>query len=108
MSALSLVVVAIAASTPLTLQEVREASHQQLDALKAELAVEGAQSGIKTAWSSIMPQISMNASAGVGAQLESRQINIYTGESTISKPYAVPNFRLGLQVSQLLYDGARW
>ncbi len=107
MSALSLVVVAIAASTPLTLQEVREASHQQLDALKAELSVEGAQSGIKTAWSSIMPQISLNAGVGIGAQLQYRQINQYTGAEQISN-FVAPNFRLGLQVSQLLYDGGRW
>ena len=107
MNLASLVVTAMVASTPLTLDEVREASHQQLDALKAELSVEGAQSGVKTAWSSIMPQLSLNAGVGVGAQLQYRQINTFTGETKTSD-FVAPNFRLGLQVSQLLYDGGRW
>lgn len=107
MNLASLVVTAMVASTPLTLDEVREASHRQLDALKAELSVEGAQSGVKTAWSSIMPQLSLNAGVGVGAQLQYRQINTFTGETRTSD-FVAPNFRLGLQVSQLLYDGGRW
>ncbi len=107
MSGLSLVVALSLAATPLTLEEVREASRRQLDALRAELEVERAQSQEKTAWSSIMPQVSLNAGVGFGAQLQVRQRNTFTGEEQLSN-FVAPNFRLGLQVSQLLYDGGRW
>ena len=65
MSALSLLVVTQLAATPITLDEVRQASRQSLDAIRAQLDVTRAESSTKTARSVIFPQLDLNLGAGV-------------------------------------------
>ena len=120
-SLLSLVVISQLAATPLTLEEVREASRQQLDAIRARLDVERAESNSKSARSVIFPQVDLNLSAGIGfiGQLRSyqtvpvvdpttREITGFSQEVVDTAPVNQGRFNMGVSVNQLLYDGARW
>lgn len=121
MSALSLVVALSVAATPLTLDEVRAASRKSLDALRAELDVTRAVSGVKGARSVIFPQVDLTFGAGVtflGSQRMFSTVPVFdqaTGQLSgfeqrvvDTQPVTQGRFSLGLQVSQLLYDGGRW
>ncbi|MFZ5442706.1 MAG: TolC family protein [Myxococcota bacterium] len=115
-----LVVVALAA-TPLTLEEVRQASRQSLDAIRATLDVTRAESATKTSRSFIMPQVDLTLGAGVnfvGSQRAFNTVPVFdpaTGalsgfEQRVvnTQPVTQARYSLGLSVTQLLYDGGRW
>ncbi|MDP1824461.1 MAG: TolC family protein [Archangium sp.] len=117
MSVLSLMVVSQLAATPITLEEVREASRQSLDAIRARLDVQRAESQVKTARSAILPQVSMNFGIGLSFIGPQRQLISYKDPDSgnfvqqfqdTNNSLVRGNFQLGLQVNQLLYDGARW
>lgn len=97
------------ASTPITLEQVREASRQQLDAVKAELDVQSAGSDRKTARSSIFPQVRLSLGASViHAGPQAYVLPDGTVSDQVSPVVTRGSFSLGLSVSQLIYDGGRW
>ncbi|MBX7116133.1 MAG: TolC family protein [Myxococcaceae bacterium] len=104
------------ASGALTLDEVRAASRENLDAVQSALDLEAAGEGRRLARASILPQLSLSASAGVeaaGPQRRYTTVPNMTGDGYDQQSVDTPaansaNFRLSLQLSQLLYDGGRW
>lgn len=114
-----MLVALLVAATPLTLEEVRQASRQNLDAVRAELAVTRAGLDRADARSVIFPQVDLTASISetfAGAQRRFTTAPQLQPDGTLTfvqRPVDIPgfsqgNFQLGLQVSQLLYDGGRW
>ncbi|MBL8917408.1 MAG: TolC family protein [Myxococcaceae bacterium] len=106
-------------ASPLTLDEVRQASRQNLDAVRAELGVTRAGLDRADARSVIFPQVDLTASISetfAGAQRRfttAPQLQPDGSLTFVQRPVDIPgfsqgNFQLGLQVSQLLYDGGRW
>ena len=121
LSFLSLLLASQLATTPITLDEVREASRQSLDAIRAQLDVTRAETATKTSRSVIFPQVDLNLGAGValiGAQRSFQTVPVIDPASgTITgfsqrvvdtQPVEQGRFTFGLIVSQLLYDGGRW
>jgi len=114
------VAVSLCAAPELTLDQVREMSHRQIDAAKAELDVVRAVEGVRTARSAILPQLV--GQAGVGYYWSGPQSLFYQvptgvdaqgnvtakGENVTLPSSDRDNFQLGLQLNQLLYDGGRW
>lgn len=107
------------ASTPITLEQVREASRQQLDAVRAELDVQTAGSNRKTARSSILPQVDFSFGVSdfiAGPQRTFSTVPEVQPDGTVDfvqKAVDTPgftrgNFSLQLTVQQLIYDGGRW
>jgi outer membrane protein TolC len=120
-SLLSLVVAGQLAATPITLEEVREASRQQLDAIRARLDVQRAESNSKSARGVIFPQVDMNLGTGITfvGKLKSYQTVPVTDPATNqiigfqqqvvdTDPVDQGRFSMGVSVNQLLYDGGRW
>lgn len=106
---LGLVVAAQLASTPITLEEVRQTSRLQLDAVRAELDVERAGWDRTTARASILPVVRMNM--GVGIFYQGPQGGFVDANGTVgaNAPETTRgNFSLNLTLSQLIYDGGRW
>lgn len=106
-------------ATPITLDEVRVASRQNLDAVRAELALTRAGLDRADARSVVFPQVALQL--GVTETLAGPQRRFTTAPqigpdgslSFVQRPVDIPafaqgNFQLGLSVSQLLYDGGRW
>ncbi len=119
MSALSLLVVTQLAATPITLDEVRQASRQSLDAIRAQLDVTRAESSTKTARSVIFPQLDLNLGAGVsfiGSQrafstvptFENGALTGFEQKVVNTQPSEQGRFTFGLGLNQLIYDGGRW
>lgn len=108
-SMLGLVVAVQLAGTPITLDEVRQASRQQLDAVRAELDLQRAGWDRTTARASILPVVRL--SMGTGVFYQGPQGGFVDANGTVGT--AAPettrgNFSLNLSLSQLLYDGGRW
>ncbi len=116
MSALSLLVAVQLSATPLTLDEVRQASRQQLDAIRLQLDLERAQTQVTTARSAILPTVALSFGVGAAFIGPQRQLvslpdatgNVVQGFRDVNNSLVRGNFNLGLQVNQLLYDGGRW
>ncbi len=117
----SLLLLSQLAATPITLDEVREASRQSLDAIRAQLDVVRAQTATRASRSVIFPQLDFNLGAGVsfiGSQRAFQTVPVVDPASgTISgfeqkpvdtNPVEQGRFTLGLSLNQLLYDGGRW
>ncbi|MEW5737663.1 MAG: TolC family protein [Myxococcota bacterium] len=108
-SVLGLVAAVQLAGAPITLDEVRQASRQQLDALRAELDVERAGWDRTSARSSILPQLRLTLGAGVFYQGPFNYVNPDGTVAAQPGPETTRgNFSLNLSLSQLLYDGGRW
>ena len=121
MSLLSLLVASQLAATPITLDEVRQASRESLDAIRARLDVARAESATKTSRSVIFPQLDFNLGAGVsfiGSQRAFQTVPVFDPASgsitgfeqkpVDTSPVEQGRFTLGLSLNQLLYDGGRW
>lgn len=106
-------------TAPLTLDEVRGSARENLQVLTAALDAEGAGHARTQARAAILPRLDLTA--GSLAAVASPQLRV----ATLPKPQADGStvyeqttvevrsdpqlpFSLGLQVSQLLYDGGRW
>ena len=114
-SLVGLIVAVQLAATPITLDEVRSASRQNLDALRAELDAVKAQEEVRVARSAIFPQA--NLALNVGGTFAGPQRILATlrqpDGSFAQSPVDIrgdsrERFELSLTVSQLLYDGGRW
>lgn len=112
----ALVAVELAAA-PLTLEEVRAASRQNLQALQAELDLARGKAGTKLAWSAIFPTVDLTlrvSDTGVGAQKgyavvpDPNNPGAYVQTVVATPGFNQANYGLGLSVNQLLYDGGRW
>ncbi|MBE2251133.1 MAG: TolC family protein [Myxococcus sp.] len=114
-----MIVALLLAAAPLTLGEVRQAARQNLDAVRAELAVSRAALDRADARSVLFPQVDL--SLGVTQTLGGPQRRFTTAPqfasdgtvTFVQRPVDIPaftqgNFQLGLTVAQLLYDGGRW
>jgi outer membrane protein len=96
-------------AAPITLEEVRAASRDNLTALQAELEVARSEAAITTAKSVIYPQLSMRAQMGASVYGARRSEYSSDGTPTPDVPaFNRGNFSLGLTINQLLYDGGRW
>lgn len=114
-----LLIAALVHSTPITLDEVRAASRQSLDAIRAQLDLTRADSALKTSRSVIFPQVDLSLGAGVslvGSQRAFSTVPVFNDDGTISfaqrqvdtQPVTQARYTLGLSVQQLIYDGGRW
>ncbi len=104
-----MIVALILTATPITLEEVRVASRQNLDAVRAELALTRAGLDRAEARSVIFPQVDLNAGAtGSFLGQQQRFVTPFNPTPTDIPPLSQANFQLGLSVQQLLYDGGRW
>lgn len=120
MQGLSIALALCVGSTPLTLEEVKDASRQQLDAIRARLDYERAQATSKGARSVIFPQLDFNLGTGINIQGPRYQFQavpvVENGQIVGFQQTVVPTtntisqgqFSLGLTLSQLIYDGGRW
>lgn len=101
----------LVAATPVTLDEVRTRSRDNLSSLRAALAAERSQLQVTQARSGLLPGVS--ASAGAGLQYNGPREEYYTAPDGSVAPLAIEAstygfYRLGVNVRQLIYDGAVW
>lgn len=119
MSLFSLLVAAQMATLPITLEEVRAASRRSLDSVRAELDVVRAATQVKSSRAVIFPQVDLSLGASHtfgGPQRIFSTVPQVQPDGTVSfeqRSVDTPasdqgRFSLGLQVSQLIYDGGRW
>lgn len=114
-----MIIALLLTATPITLDEVRQASRQNLDAIRSELAVTRAGLDRTDARSVLFPQVDLTL--GFSETLAGPQRRFTTAPqiqadgslSFVQRPVDIPsfaqgNFQLGLSVQQLLYDGGRW
>ncbi len=110
----------VLAAKSVTLDEVKAASRQNLDAIRAEVELVKATSNITVARSPLLPQAQFRAGAGYTVQ-QGRQVffttitpNSTTGTDQYQQtliPYApqsIGSFSVGVAVSQLIFDGRFW
>lgn len=110
-------------AAPITLEEVRAASRQNLDALRAEIEARRQQLGVDVAKSAIWPQLTVSgAGQGFysGPQVvlmntpvrDSANPNQVVGftQSVADLPFSTTraNYNLSVVVQQLIVDGGRW
>lgn len=107
------------AATPLTVDEVKAASRQQLDALRAQLDLASAEQGTRVSRSAIFPQVALQFGVsetlagprrtfGPAPRIAADGTITYVTEAIETPGYNQGSFSLALGVSQLLYDGGRW
>ncbi|MCL2625303.1 MAG: TolC family protein [Cystobacterineae bacterium] len=102
-------VLALLHSTPITLEEVRQAARDNLDALKAELALASSHESARQARSSIFPQLSAELSASqTWAGSQRYAFPQISKEFFDVAPYNQTQLGLRFQLQQLIYDGGRW
>ncbi len=114
-----MIICLLLAASPITLEEVKVASRQNLDAVRGQLALDRTGLDRKDARSVIFPQVDF--SLGASEQLGGPQRRFTTApqiaddgsvtfvQRAVDIPsFAQANFQLGLTVSQLIYDGGRW
>jgi outer membrane protein TolC len=115
----ALVAAALLSATPLTLEEVRAASRQQLDAIKAALDVERAAQNTVLSRSVIFPQVNVGFNISgtfAGPQRTFTTVpqtdvngNFTFVQQAVETPgFSQGRFGLSLSVNQLIYDGGKW
>lgn len=104
-------------AVPITLEEVRAASRQNLDALRAEIELRRQQLAVAVARAPILPQVSLSSQFGGNAFSDRKTFSPVlvpdgiTGELTntpVNRGGTAANFSLAVSVNQLIYDGGRW
>lgn len=117
----AIVLAAALATTPVSLEQVREASRANTQALLAALEAERAEEQVRLARSVIYPQVALNAGAGGAVYGRQRTFSTVpqidgTGSVTgftqrtvdVNTSTSRASFDLSLSVGQLIYDGGRW
>lgn len=127
MSPLPLFFAALLAAAPLTLDEVRAAGRQNVEALRAALDAEKAAQGKRLSLSPILPQLGLQTGLGYTALGPQRQLTTKLRKDEQGNPVLDANgdpvfeqrvgdvdgsgrgsFTLSLTLTQLLYDGGKW
>jgi outer membrane protein len=107
------------AATPITLEEVRAAGLQNVEALRAALDAEKAAAGKRLSISPILPQVGMQT--GISHTASGPQ-KIFTTAPVVQEDGSITyeqravevpgsgrgNYNLSLTLTQLLYDGGKW
>jgi outer membrane protein TolC len=115
----ALLLSAVLAATPITLDQVRQESRNNLQALLSELDRVRASEQKRQNAGALMPQIGLNASAGRTLQQEYRDIGTvissvegstvtYRQAVTDYPNYAANRFQLGATLSQVIFDLAKF
>ncbi|HEY1333149.1 MAG TPA: TolC family protein, partial [Myxococcaceae bacterium] len=120
----ALVLSAVLAATPITLQQVREESRNNLQALLSELDRVRASEQKRVATSALLPQLQLQAQAGRTIQQDYRDIGTvvvlgpdgvtpvtplqYRQAVTDFPHYAANRFQLGAVLNQVLFDLAKF
>src|SRR4029453_1102732 len=116
----ALVLSAVLAATPITLQQVREESRNNLQALLSELDRVRASEQKRFSTGALMPQVQLQASAGRTIQQEYRDIgtvvapgstpdNLQYRQAVTDFPhYAANRFQLGATLTQVLFALAKF
>ena len=112
----ALVLSAVLAATPITLQQVRQESRNNLQALLSELDRVRASEQKRVATASMLPQVQLQSSATrlttskysaiatVASSVDSSGNISYRNAITDLPGYAANNFTLGATLTQLLFD----
>jgi outer membrane protein len=118
MSALLLaaLLAAAPAATPISLEQARAEGRKNTQALLSLLELERAEHGIRLARAPLLPQLSFSTSAGGIYQGRRRGLIVEQDEETGAlvqregeqDPTSLGDFDLGLTLSQIIYDRARW
>jgi outer membrane protein TolC len=117
----ALMLAAVLAATPIRLEDARARSRGNTQALTALLQASAAEQDVRTARSSLLPQLGFRGGANynyTGPQrtyervpvldAEGNQTGAFEQQLGRSPEFTYPNFNLSLSVSQLLYDRAAW
>jgi outer membrane protein len=105
------------ATTPISLDEVRTLGRQNVNALQALLDVEAAEADVGVSRAALLPQLSLGASAGkTWAGRQRRTVtapdptdpNQSITREFENPSYDIANYDLGLSLSQIIYDRARF
>ncbi len=92
-----------------TLDETKAAARSNLEAVRAALEQERAQANKKQARSAILPQVDLSLGARGTFNGPRVLFNPFTQVAQQQdQSFGVGDFSLGVSVSQLIYDGARW
>lgn len=116
---IALLMSAVVAATPITLEEVREQARRNTQALLAELEAARAGDSVRAARSGILPQVALNGGAGGNYRGPQRQFGTFPQPNpdgtftflpgTRDIPEATNgSFDLSMSINQLIYDGGRW
>ena len=119
----ALILSAVLAATPITLQQVREESRNNLQSLLSELDRVRASEQKRVSTGALMPQLALQAQAGRTIQQDYRDIGTvvvlgpdglpvqplqYRQAVTDFPHYAVNRFQLGATLNQVLFDLAKF
>ena len=108
-AAVTALVSAAVAASPITLQEVRSRSRENVQAMLAELDRARAGENVAGAKAAILPQVNVGGVVAGRGEGPKYQFNPFTGQVTpLDLTVGYSNFDLNLSVQQLLYDGGRW
>lgn len=116
---IALLLTAFVATTPITLEQVREQSRMNTQALLAGLEAARAGLNVRSARSGIFPQIALNGGAGAAYRGPQRQFGTFPQQGADGSLVFLPgtrdipaatngSFDLSLSVNQLIYDGGKW
>jgi outer membrane protein len=111
----ALVLAAVLAATPISLDEARVRSRENTQALTAALQASSAEQDVRVARSSLLPQLRFGASASIDYNSPQRFYNVVPAEGggfvreVIDVPESlVPGFGFSVTLNQLIYDRAVW
>ncbi len=108
---IGLLVVAQVLAAPITLEEVRAASRDNLTALQAELEVARQQDNRKTARAAILPQLSVNTQVGGQGWSDQDLTQAEFATNPLARQVLAGGaglFQLNAAINQLIFDGGRW
>lgn len=107
----------VLSATPITLDEVRAQSRDNLQALRSELEAQRAAINTRAQWGGLAPQVRLSATAGsqyIGPRTEYNTVpdpnspGGFIRTPTTTQAVTFGDFGLTAQVSQLLVDTGRW
>lgn len=111
-----LLLAAVLAATPITLDEARTEGRRNVQALQSLLDVESARGDVRASRSTLLPQVNFSGNAGVAVIGRQRVFTTVPDATTggfVNQSVEVPgatrgNFSLEVDLNQSIYDRARW
>ena len=116
----ALMLAAVLAATPISLEDARARSRENVQALTALLQASSAEQDVRVARSGLLPQVGFRGGTNLnytGSQRTYERVPVRDPEGNLtgfevqvgrSPEFTVPSFNLSLTVSQSLYDRAAW